>query len=155
MLAVVHESVRFRGDAVIMSIKHRFIPRKLEWVLAWITMMLGIVFLLPYETFEGSGYVIFQALMSESMWGALFFLLGAFRLIGLIINGAMKTVTPWIRAFSAGIGFFLWVGISLAFFLSGSVSTWIAVYPTFIVCEIINLYQSMRDTGESYASRPI
>lgn len=151
MLATYPSAV-YRGPAVWVSIKHRFVPRKTEWILAWIMMMCGIVLLHPYETFDLPSYILFKSVMPEIFWGVLITFIGASRLVGLLINGTMRRVTPWIRATSAAFAFFFWLGITFALAFSGTVGWWIAFFPTFVAVEVMNVYQAMRDTGEAYAA---
>ena len=65
---------------VYIRIKHRFGARILEWFLAAVTTLWGMVLLLPAETFAGRGWIIFRAVAPEEAWGILMFLLGLARL---------------------------------------------------------------------------
>lgn len=140
-----------RGPGLWIRIQHRFGPRMNEWVIGWIIAIWGVVLLLPAETFEGPNFAFFKIVMSEFNWGIFMLVMGVGRIVGLIINGARKNVTPWIRVTSAFFGFILWVGICTAFGLSGVVSTWIAIYPTFAVIELVNIYRAAHDAGGNYA----
>jgi hypothetical protein len=136
---------------VYIRIKHRFGPRILEWFVAWVTTLWGAVLLLPAETFKASGWMFFRAVAPEEAWGALMLLLGLGRLAGLLVNGSLPVVTPWIRIVAACCGFVVWVGISFGFALAGIVSTWLAIYPSFAIAELINIYRASQDAGESHA----
>lgn len=135
-----------------VQITRRFGPRMTEWMISFIMFMWGATLLLPAETFEGDNWVVFRAVMSESSWGWTMMLLGFARIVGLIINGALKNVTPWIRVGSAGCAFIVWVGIIVAFSLSGVISTWIAIYPVIAVVELVNIYRAAHDAGGSSAT---
>lgn len=137
--------------ALWVRIKHRFGPRLMEWFIAWMTACWGGVLLLPADTFAGPAYAIFLAVAPEWWWGAAMLLLGAARIGALIVNGSRKDITPWIRVVSAGCGFMVWVGITTSFALTGVISTWIAIYPSLAVAEIINVVRAARDAGESNA----
>jgi len=78
--------------------------------------------------------------------------LGIMRIGGLIVNGARKKITPWIRVASASVGFMIFVGITAGYSLSGVVSTWLAIYPVFALVEILNMYRASRDAGEGNAT---
>lgn len=134
-----------------IRIQHRFGPRMSEWIIAWIMFVWGLVLLLPADTFEGPNFEFFKAVMSEFHWGIAMAFIGLSRIGGLIVNGARRNVTPWIRVISALFGFMIWVGICVAFSLSGVVSTWIAIYPTFALVEIVNIYRAAHDAGGTYA----
>ena len=135
-----------------IQIKHRFGPRMTEWMIATIIFLWGFVLLLPAETFEEDNWTFFKSVMTENSWGWTMMTLGAMRIGGLIVNGARKNVTPWIRVFSAGCGFIVWIGIIVAFALSGVVGTWLAVYPTIAVIELVNIYRAANDAGGSRVS---
>lgn len=123
-----------------------------EWMIAFIMFLWGAILLLPAETFDGDNWAFFRAVMSESAWGLTMMLLGFARIVGLIINGALRNVTPWIRVVSAGGTFIVWVDIIVAFALSGVVSTWIAIYPVIAVVELVNIYRAAHDAGGSSAT---
>jgi len=143
----------FAGPGLWIRIQHRFGPRMTEWMLATITAVWGVVLLLPGATFDQPAWTGFKAIFQdEVMLGQLMVLLGVVRIIGLIINGARKTVTPWIRSVSASFGFLLFVGITYCYMLSGVVSTWLAIYPVFALVELVNIYRAAHDAGESHAS---
>lgn len=139
-------------STIYVRIRHRFGPRLSEWFAAVVTFLWGVVLLLPADTFAGPSWVIFRAIMPEGSWAVLLIILGALRLGGLIVNGARKEVTPWIRVLSAGGGFVIWSGISLGFGLSGVISTGLAVYPAIAVLELFNIHRAAHDVGETHAS---
>lgn len=137
---------------IYVRIRHRFGPRLSEWYVAVVTFLWGVVLLLPADTFAGPSWVIFRSIMAESSWGILLMVLGALRIGGLIVNGARKNVTPWIRVVSAGGGFLIWSGVSLGFGLSGVISTGLAVYPAIAILELFNIHRAAHDAGETYAA---
>jgi len=141
------------GHGLWISISHRFGPRMTEWVIATITALLGVVILLPTKMFEQNpGWSGFAQFASENAWGCFFLFMGSFRIIGLIINGARKNVTPWIRVISAGVGFVIWIGVCTAFAFSGVVGAWLAIYPVVAATELINIYRAATDAGENHAA---
>lgn len=137
------------GPALWIRIQHRFGPRMTEWFMSFHMVLFGLVLLFPVETFNGPAYAGFRALFrSEEVLGWVMFVVGTVRIIGLIINGARKKVTPQIRQGSAAIGCVIWAGICYAFLSSNVVSTWLAVYPLFAVGELINIHRAAHDEGE-------
>ncbi len=138
---------------ILVRIKHRFGPRMTEWVLALHTALWGAVLLLPAQTFDAASFDGFRRIFgSEEVLGSVMLFLGVLRIGGLIVNGARKNVTPWIRAVSAGAGFLLFIAISVGYAASGVISTWLAVYPVFAAVELVNIYRAVHDAGEGYAS---
>lgn len=141
------------GPGLWIRIQHRFGPRMTEWMLAAITAGWGAVLLLPAQTFDQPTWAGFRAVFgSEWTLGAVMFLLGMTRIGGLVVNGARKRVTPWIRIVSAGGGLVLFIGITTGYALSGVISTWLAIYPIFALVELLNIYRAAHDVGESNAA---
>lgn len=144
----------YLGGGLWVRLQRRFRIRQTEWLLAVITYLWGNVLLLPGNMFNLPDYSGFRDLFgSESILGVAMMLLGLLRLAGLIVNGARKNVTPHIRMVSAGIGCLIFFGICYCYVLSGIVSDWLAIYPAFVVVEIINVNNAARDVGESHVGR--
>lgn len=143
------------GPGLWIRIRRRFGPRLSEWMFSAITIGWGLIMLWPGDTFELAAYAGFKALFgSDTNVGALMFVLGLARLGGLIVNGARKDVTPWIRLVSAFIGAMVWVGCGFAQSLAGVLGVWAVFYPAFAVWELINMHRAATDAGESYAGNP-
>lgn len=139
------------GTGVWIRIQHRFRTRMTEWLLAVITALWGFTLLLPQETFNQPSFAGFRSVfVSEEILGAGMLALGFFRILGLIVNGARKNVTPHIRMFSAACGCLIFFGMSYCYMLSGVVGPWLAIYPPFVLCELMNAYRAAHDVGESY-----
>lgn len=136
------------GGGVYIRLRHRFGPRLTEWLVAAQTALWGVALLLPARTFDGPAYMFFRSVTSEEGLGVVMLGLGLLRLAGLVVNGARKNVTPWIRVFSASLGFLIFVGISTGFAFAGVVDPWIAIYPAIAFVELINIYRAAHDAGE-------
>lgn len=144
--------IGYIGPGIWIRIQHRFGARMPEWMLAAITALWGAVLFLPTDTFAQPAWAGFREIfISENFLGSIMVFLGLLRIGGLIVNGARKTVTPWIRVVSAAAGFMIFVGITCGYALSGVPSTWLAVYPVFALTEIVNIHRAARDAGESNA----
>lgn len=139
----------YRGGGVWIRIQHRFGPRMMEWFYSVHMMIFGVILLLPSETFNQPAFMAFRSLVSENGLGWTMLVVGCLRIIGLVINGARKQVTPQIRQFSAGAGCLIWSGICYGFASSDVVSTWIAIYPLFFLGELVNIYRAAQDQGEA------
>jgi hypothetical protein len=146
------DSTYYKGNAIWVSVRRRFAPRMTEWIWAVNMLGLGIGLLLPYKTFSQPMWKIIGLIMSENTLGSLLIVLGVLRLGGLIVNGARKRVTPWIRMISAGLGFFIWLFLSIAFSLSGVYGPGIFTYAVYCIVEAFNIWRAAKDTGEIYAS---
>lgn len=128
-----------------LRIQHKFRQRRTEWVAGVQCLLWGVVLLLPMETFASPAFRVFNQIMPEIWWGAALMLIGSVRLGGLIVNGARRRVTPWLRLISALLGFGVFTAISLCFASSGLISTWIAAWPVAMVVELMNIHDTARD----------
>jgi hypothetical protein len=140
------------GPGLWIRIQHRFGPRLTEWMLAAIAAGWGAIMLLPADTFSLPSYAGFRQLFgSELALGLTMLFVGLACIVGLIINGARRQVTPWIRCVSAGFRFVIWVGMFSAHALAGLIGVWAIFYPVFAAVELINIYRAAHDAGESNA----
>lgn len=137
----VQEVSMLAAHGIVIRISHRFQTRRLEWFLSFILVAWGAVVLHPDPLFDRESWQFFFELFgTEQLLGWLMLLMGLGRLSGLIINGSLPTVTPWIRMVSAGFGFLIWLMVAIGFALSAPLSTWAAVYPFFALAELSNVY---------------
>lgn len=139
----------YQGPGVWIRIQLRFGPRMMEWLMAFHMMLFGVVLLMPAVTFNQPAWRTFREIgLSENLLGWLMLGVGFLRIVGLIINGARKKVTPQIRQVSAAIGCFIWAGITFGFYSSDVVSTWLAIYLLFAIAELVNIHRAAHDEGE-------
>jgi hypothetical protein len=144
------EPAGYRGTGIRIRIQHRFGPRMMEWFMAFHTLMWGLVLLVADRIFDQPAWSGFrQIFQSEDFLGWIMVSLGLARIAGLIVNGARKNVTPLIRQVSAGIGCLIWVGITYCYASSNVLSTWLAIYPLFVVGELVNIHRAAHDQGET------
>lgn len=137
------------GPGIWIRIQHRFGPRMMEWFMAGHMIMFGYVLLLPSQTFNQPSFWAFRTLVTEDFLGWFMLIIGCVRIVGLVINGAKKKVTPQIRQVSAAIGCMIWAGITYGFSASDVISTWLAIYPLFAIGELVNINRAARDQGEA------
>lgn len=135
--------------ALWVRIQHRFGPRMMEWFYSFHMLGWGYVLLKNDSLFSQQSWSAFQQLFgTEAFLGWSMAILGMLRILGLVINGSRKEVTPHIRQFSAAVGCLVWAGISFCYYQSGVLSTWLAIYPLFALGEGVNMYRAARDQGE-------
>jgi hypothetical protein len=137
------------GGGIWIRIQHRFGPRMPEWFQAFHMLLFGYVLLLPSQTFNQPAFAFFRQWIAEDVLGWIMLLVGFLRVVGLMVNGARKQVTPQIRQISAAIGCLVWAGISYSFASSDVISTWFAIYPLFVIEELVNIYRAAHDQGEA------
>lgn len=124
--------------------------------MAFHTALFGLVLLASPGLFEQPTWAGFRSIFqTEASLGWLMVVLGIARVVGLIVNGARKHVTPMIRQVSAGIGCMIWFGIVYGFASSGVVSTWLAIYPLFGIGELVNIHRAAHDEGETRNGSPV
>lgn len=145
----------YRGTGIWIRIQHRFGPRMMEWFASAHIIIFGGILLLPEQTFNQPAFAAFRSFISEDALGWIMLVAGCLRIIGLVINGARKQVTPQIRQLSAGAGCLIWGGICYGFASSAVVSTWIAIYPLFFMGELVNIYRAAQDQGEAHYGKAV
>lgn len=137
--------------ALIVKFGYKFRLRRSEWIAGVQCLLWGIVLLLPTSTFDnGHAYDVIRAwpFVTETSLGGLMLAVGAARIGGLFVNGARKTVTPWVRLGSALVGAGIFTAITLGFAASGVIGTWIAAWPVLAVTEYFNIYDTARDARQ-------
>lgn len=107
-------------SVLLERIQHRFRARITEWAGAAQMCILGAVLLAQSDSFaEFPAYAMMAGFrLPEVFWGWLLLGLGVLRVIGLIINGSMKSVTPWIRVTGAFVGFACFAMITVSMIAS-------------------------------------
>lgn len=93
------------SGTVILRVKHKFRQRLVEWGAALEISLLGLILMQNGDSFGNSNSFLWMAsLFTEPTWALILISVGVIRLLGLIINGSMESVTPWIRTAGALIG---------------------------------------------------
>lgn len=138
---------------VVRGIQTHLPARAAEWALAAILFNWGWILLLPKETFGREAYALMLAIMPESSWGVACLVIGAVRLVALVINGtfantAYSRYSPHVRATMAGLSCFFWLQIVLSFALA-PVGTGMAVYPVLMVLDLYCVYRAAGDAKHS------
>lgn len=95
--------------------------RALDWTCAAMILAWGIVLLLPGETFTSPAYEFLADLGTEAAWGSTLIVIGALRVVALIVNGHWQEGSPVMRAVAAALGVIVW-----SLFLAGFVDLSIA-----------------------------
>jgi hypothetical protein len=106
--------------AITRRIGHKFRDRFTEWLAAIQLLTIGLILLHPQDSFGDSKvFVAMAAWMPEYCWAYLLTGTGALGIVGLIVNGSMESVTPWIRVGRAMMGIItfsmLSVGLIIAY----------------------------------------
>lgn len=143
----------YSGPGVWVRIASHFGPRLSEWEGSFHMLLLGVVFLVQPDLFTIPEFMYFRAVFgTQILPGAALTVFGFLGLIGLTVNGLRREITPWIRFARAMVGFMLFTGMTTCFALSGVFSTWFAWYTVAAVVELVNMFRTSKDAGESYGS---
>lgn len=130
---------------LVMKVSHVFGPRWPEWTGSFSAIGAGLGLLHPYPAFEGSKALEPFAFLDERVWGSGLLFIGVLRIIGLIVNGRRKKVTPWVRLLSAFICFMVFLGFSIGLLASGVMSTWPGAWPVLALTEFVNMQRAAQD----------
>jgi uncharacterized membrane protein len=136
---------------VVFRIKHKFRQRIVEWVCAAQIALFGLILMDASNTFgQSNNFVWMSSIMSEPAWAYSLFVIGTGRIIGLIINGSMESVTPWIRTFGAFCGLFVFGMITTsmlyaAFVLRSPPAAGISMYSVAFCAEVAAIYCAVID----------
>jgi hypothetical protein len=128
---------------------HVFGPRWPEWLGSLAALLAGFGLLHPYHAFESPSFQVLD-FWPEEVWGSILMFAGTARLIGLIINGRRKKITPWVRLAGAFMCFMLFLGFSIGLALSGVMSTWPGAWPVLALMEYINMGRATQDARIGY-----
>jgi vacuolar-type H+-ATPase subunit I/STV1 len=89
------------------------ITRSLEMAMATLMFVIGIILLMPGETFSLPQYTVVKALIGEVEGGLIFIATALIRAIGLWVNGTRRQ-TPLLRLFGCMIGAGFWLTMFIA-----------------------------------------
>lgn len=135
---------------LIMRLPHVFGPRWPEWTGSFSALLAGMGLLHPYPAFENNDAFAMFTWAPEWVWGLVLISVGILRLVGLIINGRRKRITPWVRFISAFVCFMLWLGFTIGLLASGVMSTWPGAWPVLCVTEFVNMQRASQDARIGY-----
>lgn len=116
-----------------------------EWLLAAITVSLGLILLWTDNLFENPFYWGLARITDETTWGIAALIVGMLRLAALFINGAWEP-SPMVRTIMSMLTCFLWVQLSLGL-LGGEMSLGVAVYPWLLIADMYSTFRAASDAG--------
>lgn len=132
---------------IFLRVQSHYRERLTEWQNALLMLGWGFITALPFPTFlTSASYGAFDGI-NETVLGLAVFALGAFRITGLVINGARQKVTPWMRLAGAGSGFCLFFGLAISFAFAGNYNTGSWLYAVLAAVEAFNVFAASKDTG--------
>lgn len=150
--SILHpEIIRDPVGRIYVRIQHKFRQRIVEWIGSAELMTLGLILLHPADSFYNlPAFALMSEIAEEYTWGWILLTVGGSRLLGLLINGSMEAVTPWIRAVGAIFGFacFATIGFSMLtawLLISAAPSTGIAMYVAAACAELAAMYLAFID----------
>lgn len=106
---------------IVTGIQTHFPDRALEWLCAANIVYWGARLTAPTDAWTNAAAWEFMLSwgLSENQWGWVFVLIGAVRLLALVINGTFAgtwyaAASPWVRATTAGAGAVVWFMVFLS-----------------------------------------
>jgi len=141
------------------GVKDHFPARRSEWLLATYLCGWGIILGQPEPLFDTSrAFSGLRAFASEHTWAWACLLIGAVRLLALLINGTFAHTwygrySPHVRGSLAFLSCFIWTAISIGILNSGVSSTGLVIYPGLLFLELTNISEALKDAGEVDRSR--
>ncbi len=137
--------------AVLVHYGYKQRLRRTEWIAGAVCFLCGFALLMPGSIFDNSdAYSFIRSVISEEMTGGIMLFAGTLRLVGLIINGARRRVTPWMRLAGAIIGAGIFTALALGFAASGVLGLWLGTWPVYAVVEYFNIYGTTRDARQAH-----
>lgn len=130
---------------IVLRMQKTFPLRATEWMLAGITVTLGVVLLANLALFDTSASLkILTRILPHTLAAGLILIVGVVRTMALIINGAWRA-SPHLRAFCAFLSTFVWLQIVFSLFTGHVVVLGMAVYPWFLIMDIGNVFRAAAD----------
>lgn len=97
---------------IVGGVRHHFVTRLPEWLLACEMMIEGLQLVRTGKTFGSAhAYKVIAAMVREEPWGWLGVCVAAAWLVALFLNGtfvAFRRVSPWARSLSALVAALYW-----------------------------------------------
>lgn len=133
--------------SVIVALRHAFTVRMSEWLLAFVMATWGLVLLAPEARFDEPNWAGFRVVVDENTLGVLFLIGGLVRLGILSLNGAYRPMY-YLRAWMALTASVAWFAICLGFVSANVFGTWMAIYPYFLIFDVVNTFRAVLDAAE-------
>lgn len=136
---------------MVLRVQHKFRQRNIEWMASIEMALLGFILLHPEDTFSSSRvYDSMAAWMPELLWGWFLLFVGVGGLVGLVINGSMESVTPWIRVCRAIVGCIVFSMIAVSMLVAWLIlghppPIGIAMFAPACGFELAAIYYAMKD----------
>lgn len=130
---------------IVLRMQKTFPLRATEWMLAGITVTMGVVLLGNLSLFETShGLKILTRILPHTLAAGLILTVGVIRTMALVINGAWRA-SPHLRALCAFLSTFVWLQIVFSLFTGNVIVLGMAVYPWFLIMDIGNVFRAAAD----------
>ena len=138
---------------LIKSLKTHFPARVVEWLMSAIMFSWGYYVVTHPQLFTSPGTrEVFSGLAKVAEFfgqppvtiGIMAIIVGLVRAGALFVNGAV-TKTPFIRLVTAFGSAYIWTTILLGFGMTEVANTGLAIYPWFVIADIVSAYRSGYD----------
>lgn len=151
--------MRVRLTNIAKGITTHFPARASEWLLAGMLTAWGYILLRPDDLFGAErAYAQMKIIAPESIWGSVAVAIGVLRILALGVNGTFLHTwygrfSPHVRSAMACLSCGVWTNISLGIYLTGVITTGIAIYPGLALLDAWNMVRASGDAGEADGGR--
>ena len=130
---------------IISDVISHIVPRRIEWLFAFMTFGMGFKLLQPERTFDAApqSYRLLSQWATEGTWGWILFTVGASRLVALTLNGSWKPFAPYspfTRAFTAFLSSGIMFALAIGIYTSNAAGL---IYIPFVFCAIFDVILSL------------
>jgi len=148
---------------IVQSLRKHWPARKMEWVMAGLSLCWGYYVLnhpdifTNHQTaplFAGMAAMVPDGWEPASFWGGLAFWVGMIRGIALYINGA-HVRTPVVRVIAAFLTMFVFTQVCQGLWASGLPNPGLVVYPWLVVADMLSAYTAANDAIHAEVQRRI
>ncbi len=139
------DGLRGREDIMILVRFTKTWPyRRAEWLLALVTLSIGIIYALDWPIFDLPNYATMRAIAPQWMWATFALFVGFVRLTALYINGAWRP-SPHFRAAGSFLSCFLWLTLFLGAASAPFYGVTVSIWPWFLLFDAFAVLDAMRD----------
>ena len=133
---------------IFAQIQKHWPHRKAEWMLAFVTAGLGVVYTLNPTLFQRPWFASMAHLMPQQWWALICLCIGMTRLVFLLVNGAFQP-SPSIRCMGASANCGVWVALSIATVLNDYAAQTLAIFPVFLMFDLLVVRETALEWGVS------
>lgn len=133
---------------ILVRFAHSWPLRRSEWMLALITLGIGVVYAFDMPLFDLPNYATMKRMMPQTWWAAVALVVGSARLGALYINGAWRP-SPHFRAAGSFLSCLLWLTLFLGAVSAPIYGVTVIIWPVFLLFDATSFLDAVRDARVS------